>query len=85
MIKALHYFNDLRQGTFLDVIFWKRLSHQIVLLHGRVWSLHHLFLRTGVVSKLGIVNPSKYIWINGYLNAQQIGFCTGDKMLIERC
>ena len=85
MIKALHYFNDLRQGTFLDVIFWKRLSHQIVLLYGRVWLLHYLSLITDVVGKLGMVNPSKYIWINGYLNAQQIGFCTRDKMLIERC
>ena len=60
MIEALSYFNALRQGTFLDVTFWMRLSYQIVHMHGRVWLLDYLFLRVGVVGEWGMVNPSKY-------------------------
>ena len=61
MIKVLFYFNASRQGTFLDAIFWMRLSHQIVCMHGRAWLLHYLFLIVGVVGKWGMVNPLKYI------------------------
>ena len=60
MIESLSYFNALRQGNFLDVIFWKQLRHQIVLMHGRVCLLHYLFLRVDVVGEWGMVNPSKY-------------------------
>ena len=61
MIKVLFYFNALRQGTFLDAIFWMQLSHQIVRMHGRAWLLNYLFLRVGVVGVWGMVNPLKYI------------------------
>ena len=60
MMEVLSYFNALTQGTFLDVIFWMWLSHQIVCMHGRVWLLHYLFLRESVVGEWGMVNPSKF-------------------------
>ena len=53
MIEALSYFNALRQGTFLDVIFWKQLRHQIVLMHGKSMIVALPILKSGCCWRVG--------------------------------